>query len=101
MEKFFPIFPTINDRCRPRNLRLLILYGNYLTEEQTPYKIWEKQRQQMIVHRWLYAQFPCTSTGGRYINPLTFLHTCKDMHVQANMLGCHNKAFQPHASKLD
>jgi len=43
-------------------------------------------------------QFPCTSTGGRYINPLTFLHTCKDMHVQANMLGCHNTAFQPHAS---
>lgn len=44
-EKFFPIFPTINERCRPRNLRVLILYGNHLTEQQqTPYKIWKKQQ---------------------------------------------------------
>jgi len=49
MEKFFPIFPTINERCRPRNLIVLILYGNNLTEEeQTPYKIWKKQQQQQM-----------------------------------------------------
>jgi len=49
MEKFFPIFPIINERCRPRNLRVLILYGNHLTEEeQTPYKIWEKQQRQQM-----------------------------------------------------
>jgi hypothetical protein len=32
---------------------------------------------------------------------LTFLHTCKDTRVQANMGGCHNKALHAQGSKLD
>jgi hypothetical protein len=46
MEKFFTIFPTINKmyRVTPRNLTVLILYGNHLTGvAQTPYLIWKKQ----------------------------------------------------------